>query len=102
MIRDFDYRWGIGIFPRLEKGWGCAAIPRHPSIKSKKKDDPLCSKLREEGETHTCLVPIVERSCSWTNAKRVWIKHRSNQDSTPAVGIFIRRWALNLGRNVGG
>jgi hypothetical protein len=29
------------------------------------------------------------------------MKHRSYQDSTPAVGVFVRRRALNLGRNVG-
>jgi hypothetical protein len=89
MIRYFDYPWGVGEFPGW-KGVGLGSdppIPRHPSIKSRKSmgiHDPLRSNLsyRGEGKHIGLVVSTVEPYCSWTNAKRVWMKHRSYQDST--------------------
>ena len=102
----FDYPWGVGKFP----GWKGVRLGNDPtasSIKSRKSmgiqiTDLLRSNLsRERVGKHTSLVVLwtVEPYCSWTNAKRVWIKVALIRIAPPAVGAFvfafIRRWALN-------
>lgn len=72
MIRYFDCPLRI---PWLESPT-LGSDPTTPSVKSRKSmgiHDALRSNL-SRGERENLVVPTVEPYCSWTNAKRVWIK----------------------------
>jgi hypothetical protein len=87
MIRYFDCPLRI---PWLESPT-LGSDPTTPSVKSRKSmgiHDPLRSNLSRGGRENLVKVPTVEPYCSWTNAKRVWIK-------IALIRIALPQWAYS-------
>jgi hypothetical protein len=109
MIRYFDCLEGLGWGDSLVgKGCDWAVIPRPHSLIKYEEEEKTC------GNTRPNSAPILSRggktcqSCYSADRRTIpvlgqtqrelWVEHRSNQDSTPAVGLFICRRARDLGQ----